>query len=194
NAYLSALLSVIRYKKLDWSLIHNYGMNLSDVRPAYHVSSEEMVLYLLDSMTKILQSVTKPPVLITIDRSADDGYCSSDQSDMIQRHLETTLKKIYKIDEIIGKTLAQSSSSSSVISNSEQQQQKELIHESTSMIKDTDTTINEVTKSTSIPNNKKNGDASPKQQQKQIQQSPGSGLQQIKEQSSSSSLSESSPP
>jgi hypothetical protein len=68
NLYLAALIAVIRYKKLDWKLIHSYGMHLSDTRPPLHVSSEGMIVYLLESMAKVLKSIKKDPELITISR------------------------------------------------------------------------------------------------------------------------------
>jgi len=68
DPYLTALISLIRFKKLDWKSVHNYGMHLSDTRPPLHVSSEEMVVYLNESMSKILQSIKKDPILITISR------------------------------------------------------------------------------------------------------------------------------
>ncbi|CAF1205603.1 unnamed protein product [Adineta steineri] len=105
NPYLSALISIIRYKKLDWEAIHNYGMHLSDTRPPLHVSSEEMVIYLTEAMAKILQSIKKDPVLITISRCVDDGHCSLEQADLIQQYVEKKLQKLYKIDETIGKSL-----------------------------------------------------------------------------------------
>jgi hypothetical protein len=68
DPYLAALILLIRYKKLDWKIVHNYGMHLSDTRPPLHVSSEEMIIYLNESMAKILQSIKKDPILITISR------------------------------------------------------------------------------------------------------------------------------
>ncbi len=68
SPYLSALIAIIRYKKLDWKAIHNYGMHLSDTRPPLHVSSEEMVIYMNEAMAKVLQSIKKDPMLITISR------------------------------------------------------------------------------------------------------------------------------
>ena len=68
NPYLSALIAIIRYKKINWKAIHNYGMHLSDTRPPMHVSSEEMIVYLHEAMAKILQSIKKHPILITISR------------------------------------------------------------------------------------------------------------------------------
>lgn len=43
-------------------------MHLSDTRPPYHVSSEEMVIYLNEAMAKVLQSIKKNPILITVSR------------------------------------------------------------------------------------------------------------------------------
>lgn len=68
NPYLAALIAIIRYKHLDWKVIHDYGIHLSDIRPPLHVSSEEMVIYLIESMAKILQSIKKDPILITVSR------------------------------------------------------------------------------------------------------------------------------
>jgi len=108
NIYLSALIAIIRYKKLDWKPIHNYGMHLSDTRPPLHVSSEGMIIYLLESMAKVLESIQKPPILITISRCVNDGHCSLEQADLIQGHVEKKLGKLYKIDEITGKSLSKS--------------------------------------------------------------------------------------
>ncbi len=59
NPFLSTLIGIICYKKLDWKAIHNYGIHLSDTRPPLHVSSEEMIIYLNESMAKTLQSIEK---------------------------------------------------------------------------------------------------------------------------------------
>lgn len=68
SVYLSALITIIRHKKLDWKPIHDYGMHLSDTRPPLHVSSDGMILYLIESMSKILEAIQKHPILITISR------------------------------------------------------------------------------------------------------------------------------
>ena len=39
-------------------------------------------------------------------RCVDDGFCSLEQADLIQSHVEQNLRKLYKIDEIIGKSLS----------------------------------------------------------------------------------------
>lgn len=41
-------------------------------------------------------------------RCVTDGYCSLEQADLIQSHLEKKIQKIYKIDEILGKSLSKS--------------------------------------------------------------------------------------
>ncbi|CAF1346322.1 unnamed protein product, partial [Rotaria sordida] len=38
----------------------------------------------------------------------NDGFCSLEQADLIQLHVEKKLRKLYKIDEIIGKSLSKS--------------------------------------------------------------------------------------
>ncbi|UJR35835.1 hypothetical protein I4U23_028581 [Adineta vaga] len=106
NIYLSALVSVIRSKKLDWKAVHSYAMHLADTRPPLHVSSEGMILYLIEALTKVLESLKHSPNLITISRCVDDGFCSQEQADLIQLHLEKKLQKLFKIDEILGKSLS----------------------------------------------------------------------------------------
>ncbi|CAF3773051.1 unnamed protein product [Rotaria socialis] len=108
NPYLSALIAIIRHKKLDWKSVHDYGAQLSDTRPPLHVSSEGMILYLLESMAKVIESIEKHPMIITISRCVRDGICSLEQGDLIQLHLEKRFRKIYKIDDIIGKSLSKS--------------------------------------------------------------------------------------
>ncbi|CAF0828878.1 unnamed protein product [Adineta ricciae] len=108
NIYLSALISVIRMKKLDWKVVHNYAMHLADTRPPLHVSSEGMIIYLTEAMTKVLESIKKTPSLITISRCVDDGFCSEEQADLIQLHVEKKLRSIYKIDEVLGKSSSNS--------------------------------------------------------------------------------------
>lgn len=68
NVYLSAIISVIRSKKMDWQAVHNYGMHLADTRPPLHVSSEGMILYLMEATAKVLESIKKKPLLITVSR------------------------------------------------------------------------------------------------------------------------------
>lgn len=105
DPYLAALIAIIRYKKLDWKLVHNYGMHLSDTRPPLHVSSEAMIIYLNESMARILQSIKKDPVLITISRCVDDGYCSFEQANTIQEYVENKINELYPIDQTNGKSL-----------------------------------------------------------------------------------------
>lgn len=68
NPYLTALIAVIRHKKMNWKPIHHYAMHLADTRPPIHISSEEMIIYLLEGASKILQSIKKDPMIITISR------------------------------------------------------------------------------------------------------------------------------
>lgn len=42
-------------------------------------------------------------------RCVEDGFCSKEQADLIQTHLEKRLQKLYKIDEILGESLSKSS-------------------------------------------------------------------------------------
>lgn len=38
-------------------------------------------------------------------RCVDDGYCTSDHADLIQKYVEKKLRNLYKIDETVGKSL-----------------------------------------------------------------------------------------
>ena len=41
-------------------------------------------------------------------RCVDDGFCSEEQADLIQLHVEKKLRSIYKIDEVLGKSSSNS--------------------------------------------------------------------------------------
>lgn len=90
-----------------------------------HVSSEGMIIYLIESMSRVLQSIKKDPIMMTLSRlvkassgwisvtilcrrCVDDGYCSLEQADLIQSHVEKKLGKLYKIDDFLGKRLSKS--------------------------------------------------------------------------------------
>jgi hypothetical protein len=42
---------------------------------------------------------------VNISRCVDDGYCSMEQANMIQKYLERRLQQLYTIDQTIGKSL-----------------------------------------------------------------------------------------
>ena len=59
---------MIRHKKMNWKTIHHYAMHLADTRPPTHISSEEMIIYLLEGVSKVLQALKKEPMLVAISR------------------------------------------------------------------------------------------------------------------------------
>jgi hypothetical protein len=125
NLYVAALIGIIRYKKLDWKAVHQYGTHLSDTRPPMHVSSESMIVYLIESIDRILRSIQKDPLLVTISRyvpsflsrlmcvsfdttfrCVTDGYCTKEQADLIQTHVEKKICQVYKVGEMLGNRLS----------------------------------------------------------------------------------------
>jgi len=70
-------------------------------------------------------------VILNMFRCVDDGFCSLEQADLIQLHIEKKLQKLYKIDEIIGKSLSKSlgsdESNEDELNEEENSDQKSLI-------------------------------------------------------------------
>jgi hypothetical protein len=58
-------------------------------------------------------------------RSVDDGFCSSEQADLIQLHTEKKLRKLYEIDEIVGKSL--SNDDDNELDEDDNQEKKSLV-------------------------------------------------------------------
>lgn len=79
----------------DWWAIFAAGCTRDQDGLPYHISTEEEIK---DMVTKallpLLENIPKP-VLITISRSTDDGYCPFEQVEYIQSLVLETLKKVY---------------------------------------------------------------------------------------------------
>ena len=115
-------------------------------------------------------------------RSVTDGYCSTEQADLIQLNLEKRLNKIYKIDEILGKSL-----SKSLVNYDDNEDEEDISDKNSSTIPNDETKPIETTKSsTSKIDSSLNNQISPSSAKSNL--SPG----EIKP-VSPSSLSEASP-
>ena len=62
-------------------------------------------------------------------RCVDDGFCSLEQADLIQLHVEKKLRKVYKIDEIIGKRLSNDNDNDDEVPEEDNSDKKSLIND-----------------------------------------------------------------
>lgn len=83
----------------DWWAVYAGGCTRDQGGLPYHISSgleiEEMVV---EALTPLLQNLP-PPILVTVARSTEDGYCPPHQVEFIQSRVLETLKKLYNTDE-----------------------------------------------------------------------------------------------
>lgn len=66
----------------DWWAIYAGGCTRDQGGLPYHISSEEEIRNLIKSFSKLLRTLPTP-VLVTVSRSTDDGYCPPDQVTII---------------------------------------------------------------------------------------------------------------
>ncbi|XP_026758977.2 UPF0489 protein C5orf22 [Galleria mellonella] len=86
-------------EKPDWWAVFAAGCTRDQGGLPYHISTrKEIQNTVKKSLTLLLQKLP-PPVLITVARSTDDGYCPSHQVDFIQSLVLETLQEIYETDE-----------------------------------------------------------------------------------------------
>ncbi|CAK1540180.1 unnamed protein product [Leptosia nina] len=83
----------------DWWAIFAGGCTRDQGGLPHHISSEELITETIGKTLKsFLQNLPKP-VMITLARSTDDGYCPSHQVDNIQKQVLNTLQEIYETDD-----------------------------------------------------------------------------------------------
>lgn len=81
-------------EKPDWWAVFAAGCTRDQGGLPYHISTrKEIQNTVKKSLTLLLQKLP-PPVLITVARSTDDGYCPSHQVDFIQSLVLETLQEI----------------------------------------------------------------------------------------------------
>lgn len=63
----------------DWWAVFAAGCTRDNGGLPYHISSQQEIEHYVRGTLKLLLSRLPPPVLVTVARSTDDGYCPPDQ-------------------------------------------------------------------------------------------------------------------
>ncbi|XP_045772576.1 UPF0489 protein C5orf22 homolog [Maniola jurtina] len=83
----------------DWWMIYAAGCTRDQGGLPYHISTEEEIKTAITKTLRQFLLELPPPVLITLARSTDDGYCPQDQVNMIQSLVLETLKEVFETDQ-----------------------------------------------------------------------------------------------
>ncbi|XP_075974767.1 misexpression suppressor of ras 6 isoform X2 [Anticarsia gemmatalis] len=86
-------------EKPDWWAVFAGGCTRDQEGLPYHISSEEEIQRLVKQALVPLLKNLPPPVLITVARSTDDGYCPPHQVEYIQSTVLEVLKELYDTDD-----------------------------------------------------------------------------------------------
>ncbi|XP_025938139.1 UPF0489 protein C5orf22 homolog isoform X2 [Apteryx rowi] len=99
-----------RMESPDYEMVHQAGLTCDYMELPHHVSTEEEIEVLIESIKVLLKNMPKP-TLVTVARSSLDDYCPSEQVDVIQEKVLNLLHSVYGTLDV---HLDYSSSSSSV--------------------------------------------------------------------------------
>ncbi|CAB3256426.1 unnamed protein product [Arctia plantaginis] len=83
----------------DWWAVFAAGCTRDQDGLPYHISSKEEIQRLVKNALVPLLKGLPPPVLITVARSTEDGYCPPQQVDYIQSLVLEALKELYDTEE-----------------------------------------------------------------------------------------------
>ncbi|KAM6349832.1 UPF0489 protein C5orf22 homolog isoform 2-T2 [Podargus strigoides] len=83
-----------RMESPDYEMVHQAGLTCDYVELPHHVSTEEEIEGLIQSIKVLLKDVPKP-TLVTVARSSLDDYCPSQQVDIIQEKVLNLLGSVY---------------------------------------------------------------------------------------------------
>ncbi|XP_049717727.1 UPF0489 protein C5orf22 homolog isoform X4 [Elephas maximus indicus] len=78
----------------DYEMVHQAGLTCDYSELPHHVSTEQEIESLIQSVYCLLKNLPKP-TLVTIARSSLDDYCPSEQVDTIQEKVLTVLRSLY---------------------------------------------------------------------------------------------------
>uniref|UniRef100_A0A8C8ZDE8 Chromosome 5 open reading frame 22 n=1 Tax=Prolemur simus TaxID=1328070 RepID=A0A8C8ZDE8_PROSS len=78
----------------DYEMVHQAGLTCDYSELPHHISTEQEIEYLIQSVYYLLKSLPKPTV-VTIARSSLDDYCPSEQVDTIQEKVFNVLRSLY---------------------------------------------------------------------------------------------------
>nr|XP_012593885.1 UPF0489 protein C5orf22 homolog isoform X2 [Microcebus murinus] len=78
----------------DYEMVHQAGLTCDYSELPHHISTEQEIEYLIQSVYYLLKSLPKPTV-VTIARSSLDDYCPSEQVDTIQEKVFDVLRSLY---------------------------------------------------------------------------------------------------
>ncbi|KFO90080.1 UPF0489 protein C5orf22, partial [Buceros rhinoceros silvestris] len=83
-----------RMESPDYEMVHQAGLTCDYMELPHHVSTEEEIEGLIESIKLLLKDLPKP-TLVTIARSSLDDYCPSEQVDIIQEKVLNLLGAVY---------------------------------------------------------------------------------------------------
>ncbi|XP_055964937.1 UPF0489 protein C5orf22 homolog [Sorex fumeus] len=78
----------------DYEMVHQAGLTCDYSELPHHISTEQEIEHLVQSMYRLLRSLPKP-TLVTIARSSLDDYCPCEQVDAIQEKVLSALRSLY---------------------------------------------------------------------------------------------------
>ncbi|XP_026497948.2 UPF0489 protein C5orf22 homolog [Vanessa tameamea] len=88
-------------EKPDWWMIFTGGCTRDQGGLPHHISTEEDIEETVNKTLKTFLKNIPPPIMITVARSSDDGYCPPDQTNYIQALVTQIIKEVYDTDSPI---------------------------------------------------------------------------------------------
>nr|XP_058916821.1 UPF0489 protein C5orf22 homolog isoform X3 [Kogia breviceps] len=83
-----------RMEAPDYEMVHQAGLTCDYSELPHHISTEQEIEYLIQSVYYVLKNLPKPTA-VTIARSSLDDYCPSEQVDTIQEKVISVLRSLY---------------------------------------------------------------------------------------------------